>query len=50
MRVIETTIGFWECPDCFCKNSIFLTEGELLPEELDCDFCCHKSGEIEWIK
>ena len=50
IMIKETALGTWECPECFCDNSFFLVKGELLPNELNCSFCSHESGEIVWIK
>lgn len=46
----KTAIWTWTCPECGIDNEHFLTEDELLPNELDCDFCPHESGLIDWSK
>lgn len=48
MKAEETTLITWECPECTATNTIFLIENELLPKELQCSFCNHKSGLIDW--
>ncbi len=48
MLAHQTGLVDWDCPECGIPNSIFLVEGESLPDELDCSFCEHESGKITW--
>jgi len=48
--VKETALVTWECPICFIDNTYYLIEQKPLPDELECAFCSHKSGKIEWTK
>ena len=50
MNAHETELNYWTCPDCGTRNSLFLIEGQPLPDELECCVCEHVSGEIEWKK
>lgn len=50
MGVTETGCHSWTCPDCNCKNEMFLIKGDELPEVLECSFCNHISPEIKWEK
>lgn len=51
MLAEESEMCTWVCPDCGVKNEEFILEGEQLPpDELDCDFCGHESGPIDWEK
>ena len=44
----ETILATWKCPVCESENTEFLVEGQSLSKELQCSFCNHESGLIEW--
>lgn len=44
----ESELGTWKCPICNLENTIFLIKDEPLPDELQCSFCNHESGLIDW--
>ena len=47
-QVKDTDTHWWICPDCGCKNEMFMFTGDELPEVLECSFCKHISPKLEW--
>ena len=50
MKATETVLATWECPICELDNTEFLIEGQSLSDELQCSFCEHESGFIDWLE